>query len=81
MKQLKHIFTSVLALLVLCLTACTDVELIDNRGRIVPAFNDVVLGKGNKGFYKFRKPLNAGGKWKLQVREILTGLARSVELP
>jgi hypothetical protein len=57
------------------------VELIDNNGKPVPAFNDVVLGKGNKGFYKFRKPLNAGGKWKLQVREILTGLTRSVELP
>ena len=33
MKQLKHILTSVLALLVLCLTACTDVELIDNSDR------------------------------------------------
>ena len=33
MKQLKHILTSALALLVLCLTACTDVELIDNSDR------------------------------------------------
>ena len=30
MKQLQHIFTSVLALLVLCLTACTDVEPVTN---------------------------------------------------
>ena len=57
------------------------VELLDGSGKPVPAFNDVVLGKGNKGFYKFRKPLNAKGKWKLQVREILTGLTRSDELP
>ena len=57
------------------------VELLDDKGRIVPAFNDVVLGKGNKAFYKFRKPLNAKGKWKLQVREVLTSLSRTVELP
>ena len=57
------------------------VELIDNRGRRVPAFNDVVLGKGNKCFYKFRKPLNAQGKWKLQVREALTSLTKTVDLP
>ena len=57
------------------------VELIDEKGNIVPAFNDVIPGKGNKGFYKFRKPLNAKGKWKLQVREILTCLTRTVDLP
>ena len=57
------------------------VELIDGNGKIVPAFNDVILGKGNKGFYKFRKPLNAKGKWKLQVREVLTSLTRTVDLP
>ena len=57
------------------------VELLDDKGKIVPAFNDVVLGKGNKAFYKFRKPLNAKGKWKLQVREVLTSLSRTVELP
>ena len=57
------------------------VELLDGNGKTVPVFNDVVLGKGNKGFYKFRKPLNAKGKWKLQVREILTGLTKTVALP
>jgi hypothetical protein len=57
------------------------VELLDGNGKTVPVFNDVVLGKGNKGFYKFRKPLNAQGKWKLQVREILTGLTKTVALP
>jgi hypothetical protein len=57
------------------------VELLDGNGKTVPVFNDVVLGKGNKGFYKFRKPLNAKGKWKLQVREILTGLTKTVDLP
>ena len=57
------------------------VELIDNKGKTVPAFNDVVLGKGNKCFYKFRKPLNAQGKWKLQVREALTSLTKTVDLP
>jgi hypothetical protein len=57
------------------------VELLDGSGKVVPAFNDVVLGKGNKAFYKFRKPLNAKGKWKLQVREVLTGCTKTVELP
>ena len=57
------------------------VELIDNKGEIVPAFNDVLPGKGNTAFFKFRKPLNAKGKWKLQVRESLTSLTRTVELP
>jgi hypothetical protein len=57
------------------------VELLDGNGKIVPVFNDVVLGKGAKGFYKFRKPLNAKGKWKLQVREILTAQTKTVELP
>jgi hypothetical protein len=57
------------------------VELLDDKGKIVPVFNDVVLGKGCKGFYKFKKPLNARGKWKLQVREILTAQTKTVELP
>ena len=57
------------------------VELLDGSGKVVPAFNDVVLGKGNKAFYKFRKPLNAKGKWKLQVREVLTSLTRTIDLP
>ena len=57
------------------------VELLDGKGKVVPAFNDVVLGKGNKAFYKFRKPLNAKGKWKLQVREALTDLTKTVDLP
>ncbi len=57
------------------------VELIDDQGKINPAFNDVVLGKGNKAFYRFRKPLNARGKWKLQVREALTTATKTVELP
>ena len=57
------------------------VELIDDKGKINPAFNDVVTGKGNKAFYRFRKPLNARGKWKLQVREALTSAAKTVELP
>ena len=57
------------------------VELINGSGKIVPAFNDVVLGKGNKAFYKFRKPLNAKGTWKLQVREALTSLTKTVDLP
>ena len=57
------------------------VELLDGSGKVVPAFNDVICAKGAKGFYKFRKPLNAKGKWKLQVREILTCLSKTVELP
>ena len=57
------------------------VELLDDKGKVVPAFNDVILGKGNKAFYKFRKPLNAKGKWKLQVREALTDLIKTVDLP
>lgn len=57
------------------------VELIDDKGKINPAFNDVVLGKGNKAFYRFRKPLNARGKWKLQVREALTSVSRTVDIP
>ena len=57
------------------------VELLDGSGRIVPAFNDVICAKGGKGFYRFRKPLNAKGKWKLQVREILTCQTKTVELP
>ena len=57
------------------------VELLDGKGKVVPAFNDVILGKGNKAFYKFRKPLNAKGKWKLQVREALTDLTKTVDLP
>jgi hypothetical protein len=44
-------------------------------------FNDVVPARGNKAFYRFRKPLNAKGKWKLQVREVLTGCTKTVELP
>ena len=56
-------------------------ELIDNNGKIVSAFNDVVPARGNKAFYRFRKPLNAKGKWKLQVREVLTGCTKTVELP
>ncbi|MBR4666665.1 MAG: hypothetical protein IKO93_22550 [Lentisphaeria bacterium] len=57
------------------------VELIDGSGKINPAFNDVVLGKGNKAFYRFRKPLNAKGQWKLQVREALTSAEKTVDLP
>ena len=57
------------------------VELIDGTGKINPAFNDVVLGKGNKAFYRFRKPLNAKGQWKLQVREALTSAEKIVDLP
>ena len=57
------------------------VELIDEKGNIVPAFNDVINAKGGTGFYKFRKPLNAKGKWKLQVREILTAVKKTVDLP
>ena len=57
------------------------VELIDDKGKINPAFNDVVLGKGNKAFYRFRKPLNARGKWKLQVCEALTSVSRTVDIP
>ena len=57
------------------------VELIDDKGKINPAFNDVVPGKGTKAFYRFRKPLNARSKWKLQVREALTSATKTVELP
>ena len=57
------------------------VELLDNTGKSNPAFDDVVPGNGNKGFYKFRKPLNAQGKWKLRVTEALTSLSRTVDLP
>ncbi len=31
--------------------------------------------------YRFRKPLNAHGKWKLQVREALTSATKTAELP
>ena len=57
------------------------VELIDGSGKINPAFNDVVLGRGNKAFYRFRKPLNAKGQWKLQVREALTSAEKTVDIP
>ena len=57
------------------------VELLNEKGEIVSAFNDVIPGKGNKGFYKFHKPFNAKGQWKLQVREVLTGLKKTVALP
>ena len=57
------------------------VELLDGTGKSNPAFDDVVLGKGNKGFYKFRKPLNARGRWKLRVTEALTSQSRTVDLP
>ncbi|MBQ7696134.1 MAG: beta-galactosidase trimerization domain-containing protein [Lentisphaeria bacterium] len=57
------------------------VELLDGTGKSDPAFDDVVLGKGNKGFYKFRKPLNARGRWKLRVTEALTSQSRTVDLP
>ena len=56
-------------------------EVLDETGKPNPAFNDVVLGKGNKGFYKFRKPLNAKGKWRLQVTEALTSQTKTVDLP
>ncbi len=57
------------------------VELIDGSGKINPAFNDVVLGRRNKAFYRFRKPLNARGQWKLQVREALTSAEKTVDIP
>ena len=56
------------------------VELIDGSGNINPAFNDVVLGKGNQAFYRFRKPLNARGQWRLQVREVLTSVTKTVDI-
>ena len=57
------------------------VELLDETGKSNPAFDDVVLGRGNKAFYKFRKPLNAKGQWKLRVTEALTSQTGTVDLP
>ena len=50
-------------------------EVETGSGKINPAFNDVLLGKGNRAFYHFHQPLNARGQWKLQVREALTSTA------
>ncbi len=57
------------------------VELIDPAGQSKAAFEDVVFAKGNKAFYKFKKPLNAKpGKWKLRVTEILTAVTGEFEV-
>ena len=57
------------------------VELLDENGKENPAFNEVIQAPGGKVLYKFSKPLNAKGQWKLKVREILTGVSRTVDLP